>query len=1325
MVKKIIRSFFGHLIKLAMLLLSFGACAPKSDYENVLDYQFSKSIPESINVAGKEYPVRHFSVTAISLSIVYNNFGDHDPNGMMYVLTENKEKVLEFVAENPTTPYDLIEPLVLRANAGDVIVVDFYNELSTSASIHIAGVETNVQDADGAVVGYNKNSTTKEHIRYVWYAPKEGTFLFHDMSDVRSSEDAKNIHGLFGVLAVEKAGSTWTSPQTGEELKSGAHADIHHPMEPDFREFVTIFHDEPEMKDINGEPPMNHETHHQEATMPINYRAEPMRNRMEQDSSESTSMSSWMHGDPATAILQTYKGDPVKIRLVHAGVKETHVFHMHNHQWQAQADDPASNLIDSVSFSPQETKEINLKFGAGSLTETIGDIIWHCHLYPHFNEGMWGLLRVNDRLDEGGRELPDGTLTKPLVPLPDREAPLKPDELHPGYPLFLEGQYGEQAEKPPLGIIGSEAREPSQIEEANFVAGQPGNLYAKAAPANAPLKKFEIVAIQCPIIYNNEGWNDPEGRIFVLKEDEYAVVSGEKKPEPLILRVNAGDKIEIHLTNHLPDQIGGNAFQILTETTEVGFHIHLVKFDTIAADGSANGYNYDASAQFGDTLVETFYADSELRTVFFHDHLYANVHQQHGLFGAVIVEPAGSTYHDPQTGEEIKSGTQAVIKAPGIPDYREFVMAVHDFAFLFDKEGNPLNPPNTPGSPDDPGVMGINYTNEPLQFREGDPAYAFSSAVHGDPVTPLLETYEGDPVRIRLFDGAHEEQHSFNMNGLRWHSEPADKLSPLVNQQTIGISEAFNFYLDESYKAGDYLYYFGGEDDLWLGLWGIFRAYGQTVPHLKPLDDRTSLPARTEPLPQKTGVTTEKATLPKLPAGTKIRKYEISAIQKDIVYNEYGDHDPNGLLFVSKDQEQAVINGKQAPEPLTIRANKGDIIEITLTNNIKTPLKQTFHPDVPVNSCYPPSSRISLTAALVQLDPLHSGGVTVGYNPDQTVAPGESITYRWYADKELGTCMLTDMGDIMNHRGHGLWGSLIIEPEGSVWLDAKTGKPLGNVSATSAIIKTPDRTFREFALFMQNGIDLYDKNGKQIPDAVDEAHGGGMHEDNMNESGMCGMESCECSAGENSSCINCTCENCPMKKTLDYEDQGQKGFNYRSEQLANRMAKNDNPLFALSSKVHGDPSTPILEAYAGEDVAIRLLMPGDKPRNHSFVLHGHTWREQSNDPLSPMVWSKGAISVGNVQNIYFTANSTPGDYAYRSGEFRWSVEQGMWGILRIKNQQEHHCNVLIIVCILLVAVVFLIVLFLSCINLICRCIKRKCRRKKKCPRKKKCRSSGL
>lgn len=128
--------------------------------------------------------------------------------------------------------------------------------------------------------------------------------------------------------------------------------------------------------------------------------------------------------------------------------------------------------------------------------------------------------------------------------------------------------------------------------------------------------------------------------------------------------------------------------------------------------------------------------------------------------------------------------------------------------------------------------MGISYRCEPMRERlkkKNDPSHIFSSRKYGDPATPVLETYAGDPMVIRLLDGAHEEQHAFNINGMSWRKEITDLVSPIVQEQTIGISEAFNIKIDEHYDAGDYLYYFGGIEDLWLGLWGIIRVMSRSI----------------------------------------------------------------------------------------------------------------------------------------------------------------------------------------------------------------------------------------------------------------------------------------------------------------------------------------------------------------------------------------------------------------------------------------------------------------------------------------------------------------
>lgn len=124
-----------------------------------------------------------------------------------------------------------------------------------------------------------------------------------------------------------------------------------------------------------------------------------------------------------------------------------------------------------------------------------------------------------------------------------------------------------------------------------------------------------------------------------------------------------------HLHNHqwrleadlLPEYLEATPFQLRTRTDIVGHHVHLVKFDTITSDGAANGWNNIAGARKYETLVERFFADEELR-----------------------------------------SGTKAVIRRRDGTSFREFALFVHDFANLFDKDGNPLNPPAVPGGHDDP-----------------------------------------------------------------------------------------------------------------------------------------------------------------------------------------------------------------------------------------------------------------------------------------------------------------------------------------------------------------------------------------------------------------------------------------------------------------------------------------------------------------------------------------------------------------------------------------------------------------------------------------------
>ena len=496
--------------------------------------------------------IRKFHIVAIPIRIVVNRFGDRNPNGMMYVLKEHESIIRKKVDLNPYTPVDLVEPLVIRANVGDEIEILFENQLPFPTSMHIRDAEYNVLNSDGAFVGFNPDTTVPhgKQIMYKWKVNHEGIHFFSDMGNTLSSELGSQVHGLFGALFVEPKGSWWTDPITGKPIKSGNFADVHNPLLPSFREFGWFFHDEMEVDDLTGEAPISPHTLQPEATHLINYRAEPMRNRVRlmhegvvcpDCEGEEVHHDSWVFGDPDTPILRAYVGDPIKIRLVHAGVQETHSFHYHVNQWLFEPTDQDSEILDVQAISPQTQYTVTPFYGAGSLHGAIGDAIIHCHLYPHFGEGMWGMQRNFDTLQDGSQCYPNGVQIKALQPLPGRPLPPKPTHERPGYPNFIPGIPGLKAPRPPLGIIGG--REATKIEKNHFAPNaRPGAVFVNPAiPGVTPEREFHVVLIQMPIVYNDQGWHDPEGRLYVLAEDEKAVRSGKKKPEPLVIRANAGE----------------------------------------------------------------------------------------------------------------------------------------------------------------------------------------------------------------------------------------------------------------------------------------------------------------------------------------------------------------------------------------------------------------------------------------------------------------------------------------------------------------------------------------------------------------------------------------------------------------------------------------------------------------------------------------------------------------------------------------------------------------------------------------------------------------
>src|SRR5689334_3003945 len=292
--------------------------------------------------------------------------------------------------------------------------------------------------------------------------------------------------------------------------------------EPDrdrpFREFTVVYHDE--IQDIQAfpqfrDPILKHTLHSVEDKFAINYGvagigAEILANRLgvgpmfncTECKYEEFFLSAWTVGDPAqivdvpanttdafgklitgrkatkalypddpSNVHHSYIGDPVKMRVVHAGPKEHHIHHLHAHQWLQTPDDDNSTYLDSQAVGPgfAFTTEI-VHGGSGNRNQVVGDSIFHCHFYPHFAEGMWELWRSHDVFEAGtvldangrpvagARALPDGeiiagTPTPALVPLPTLAMAPMPTATVPGYPFFSPAVAGHRAPHPPLDTI--------------------------------------------------------------------------------------------------------------------------------------------------------------------------------------------------------------------------------------------------------------------------------------------------------------------------------------------------------------------------------------------------------------------------------------------------------------------------------------------------------------------------------------------------------------------------------------------------------------------------------------------------------------------------------------------------------------------------------------------------------------------------------------------------------------------------------------------------------------------------------------------------------
>ena len=189
------------------------------------------------------------------------------------------------------------------------------------------------------------------------------------------------------------------------------------PDAPAFREFTVVFHDELKTFYANNfqELAVSRQLSGVGDGFGINYGASGMGSILLANRKgigpaagcaecfyEEFFLQSWANGDPAllehfeddpSNVAHSYLNDRVKFRNLHAGPKETHVFHLHAHQWLSSTDKNSGTYLDSQTIAPHQGfsysiydgglsewagkgENVHQNLGSGSRNRTVGDAIF-------------------------------------------------------------------------------------------------------------------------------------------------------------------------------------------------------------------------------------------------------------------------------------------------------------------------------------------------------------------------------------------------------------------------------------------------------------------------------------------------------------------------------------------------------------------------------------------------------------------------------------------------------------------------------------------------------------------------------------------------------------------------------------------------------------------------------------------------------------------------------------------------------------------------------------------------------------------------------------
>ncbi len=403
-------------------------------------------------------------------------------------------------------------------------------------------------------------------------------------------------------------------------------------------------------------------------------------------------------------------------------------------------------------------------------------------------------------------------------------------------------------------------------------------------------RSYDVTALDVDVTINRFGDHDPVGKMYALTtrvpairaQEASGTVSvglGDDPIQPLVIRANEGDCIEVHFTN---SATGG----------EFGMHIDGLEF-AVSSSGDRVGRNASSAVAPGGSTTYRYAIPNDPSLEGGHDIHPGPGYRSavgHGLFGALLVEPPGSTYWDATTpSKPLQSGWEAIIKPAGIEaacvpmhgvatcGFREAALLHHEIGNdnerLFKRSGARIPLVDNLTGTYRPGAFALNYRSEPFRNRllafPKEKAHAYSSYTFGEPATPMVRSYLADPTKIRLMHVGAEKFHVFHLHGGgdRWrfnpladttfdyattglHKDPETTESPStrLDSQSIGPGESYNLEIEgggggAQQSAGDFLYHCHIAKHYNSGMWGLWRVYDTLQPDLVAIADRPAPPA--------------------------------------------------------------------------------------------------------------------------------------------------------------------------------------------------------------------------------------------------------------------------------------------------------------------------------------------------------------------------------------------------------------------------------------------------------------------------------------------------